>query len=263
MKARTTGTFAILAVAVAGTVVLALSRSACRETAYPVERAKRLLSVKVGSRVAGMLRGAAACAENVRLRREVAALSLLRGDLERMEAENARLRRALGYVERRSGDWVAAGVLSSGGAAAGAPNVLRVDKGSLAGVREGAVAVAAGGLVGRVTAVSPHTAEVTRITDRSVKVSCVVETGDGSGILGVLAGGGDDQLVLRHLSGAADAPPRARVVTSGLGGVFPKGIEVGTLIGIRTDADGLSREGDVQPGVDFPALEDVFIRRDK
>ena len=263
MKARTTGTFAILAVAVAGVVVLALSRSACREAVYPVERAKRIFSVRLGSRVAGMFRGAEASAENVRLRREVAALSVLRGDIERLEAENDRLRRALGYVERRHGDWLAAGVLSSGGAAAGAPNVFRVDRGSLAGVREGAAVVAAGGLVGRVTAVSPHTAEVTRITDRSVKVSCVVETGEPGGLVGVLAGGGDDQLVLRHLSGAAGAPPRARVVTSGLGGVFPKGIEVGTLLGIRTGADGLSREGDVQPGVDFPALEDVFIRRGK
>ena len=40
MKARTTGTFAILAVAVAGAVALVLSRSACREAVYPVERAK-------------------------------------------------------------------------------------------------------------------------------------------------------------------------------------------------------------------------------
>ena len=150
-----------------------------------------------------------------------------------------------------------------GGAAAGAPNVFRVDKGSLAGVREGAVVVAPEGLVGRVTAVSPHTADVTRITDRSVKVSCVVESGASENAVGILAGGSDDLLVLRHLTGEADPPPRSRVVTSGLGGVFPKGIEVGVLLGIRTDADGLSREGDVQPSVDFPELEDVFIRRGK
>ena len=71
------------------------------------------------------------------------------------------------------------------------------------------------------------------------------------------------RLVLRHLTGEGDLPPRSRVVTSGLGGVFPKGIEVGVLLGIRTDADGLSREGEVLPSVDFPELEDVFIRRDK
>ena len=263
MKARTTGTYAILMLAAALTLVLAVSRSACREAVYPVERAKRLFDTHVVSRAAGMFRGAAAAAENVRLRREVASLSVLRGDVERLEAENDRLRRALGYAERCRGEWLAAGVLSAGGAAAGAPNVFRVDKGSLAGVREGAVVIAPDGLVGRVTAVSPHSADVTRITDRSIKVSCVVETGASGGVTGILAGGGDDLLVLRHLTGEADPPPRSRVVTSGLGGVFPKGIVVGMLLGIRADAEGLTREGDVQPGVDFAELEDVFIRRGK
>ncbi|MBR3222473.1 MAG: rod shape-determining protein MreC [Kiritimatiellae bacterium] len=263
MKARTTGTFAILAVAVAGAGVLAFSRSACSEAVYPVERAKRLFSQRVVSRICGMFRGAEARAENMRLRREVASLSVLRGDIERLEAENERFRRVLNYASRKPGEWLAAGVLSSGGAAAGAPNVLRVDKGSLAGVREGAVVVAPEGLVGRVTAVSPHVAEITRITDRSIKVACAVETGEPGSLAGILSGGGDDLLVLRHMTGATEAPPRARVVTSGIGGVFPKGIEVGTLLGVRTDADGLSREGDVLPSVDFPALEDVFIRRGK
>ena len=91
----------------------------------------------------------------------------------------------------------------------------------------------------------------------------MVESGASENAVGILAGGSDDLLVLRHMTGEADPPPRSRVVTSGLGGVFPKGIEVGVLLGIRTDADGLSREGDVQPGVDFPELEDVFIRRGK
>ena len=263
MKARTTGTFAILAVAVAGAVALVLSRSACREAVYPVERAKRLFTTRVASRLSGMFHGAAAEAENVRLRREVASLAVLRGEVERLEAENDRLRHALGYAERCHGEWLAAGVLSTGGAAAGASNVFRVDRGSLDGVREGAVVIAPEGLVGRVTAVSPHTADVTRVTDRSIKVSCIVEAGLPERVVGILAGGGDDRLVLRHLTGEGDLPPRSRVVTSGLGGVFPKGIEVGVLLGIRTDADGLSREGEVLPSVDFPELEDVFIRRDK
>ena len=228
-----------------------------------MERAKRLFTTRVASRLSGMFRGAAAEAENARLRREVASLAVLRGEVERLEAENDRLRHALGYAERCHGEWLAAGVLSTGGAAAGALNVFRVDRGSLDGVREGAVVIAPEGLVGRVTAVSPHTADVTRITDRSIKVSCIVEAGLPERVVGILAGGGDDRLVLRHLTGEGDLPPRSRVVTSGLGGVFPKGIEVGVLLGIRTDADGLSREGEVQPSVDFPELEDVFIRRDK
>ena len=263
MKKRKTGTISLIALAAVGTVVLSVSRAACAEAVYPVERAKRTFMARVGSRIAGLFRGAEANAENARLKLEVASLAMLRGDLERLERENERLRKVLGYAERRHGDWLAAGVLSSGGAAAGAPTVIRVDKGSLAGVCEGAVVVVPEGLVGRVTAVSPHTAEVTLVTDRSVKVSCTVETGGAEGLVGVLSGGSDDMLVLRHLSGAAEVPPRARVLTSGRGGVFPRGIEVGTLLGVHADAEGLAREGEVLPHVDFTTLEDVFIRRGK
>jgi rod shape-determining protein MreC len=52
-------------------------------------------------------------------------------------------------------------------------------------------------------------------------------------------------------------------VTSGLGGVFPKGLEIGTLLDVRRDEKGLAREGEVLPSVDFSMLEDVFIRREK
>ena len=263
MKAKTTGTYLLLAFAAVGTVVLFASRGICAEAVYPVENASHSFRTRVWSRIVGLFRGSAAQAENVRLRREVESLALVRGDVERLEAENARLRRALGYVERGRGEWVAAAVLSSGGAAAGSPNVVRVGKGSLAGVREGAVAAVAEGLVGRVTAVTPHTSEVTLITDSRVKVSCDVEAGPGRRISGILSGGGEELLVIRHLTDAGEVPPRARVLTSGRGGVFPKGLEVGTLLDVHTDAEGLAREGEVQPHVDFSALEDVFIRRGK
>jgi rod shape-determining protein MreC len=52
-------------------------------------------------------------------------------------------------------------------------------------------------------------------------------------------------------------------VTSGLGGIFPKGILVGSLVSrLRSDPTRLEQEGDVAPAVDFPALEEVFIRRE-
>ena len=57
-------------------------------------------------------------------------------------------------------------------------------------------------------------------------------------------------------------PPRARIITSGLGGVFPRGLLVGFLIdGARGDETNLEQEGDVEPAVDFLSLENVFIRR--
>ena len=263
MKSKTTGYYFALALAAAGTLLLVGSRSAAVEAVYPAEHAKETFVRKVWSRVRGCFEGSAACAENVRLKREVASLSLLRGDVERLERENARLRRALDYASRVPESWLAASVLSRGGGAAGVHNAIRVDKGSLAGVKKGEVVSVPEGLVGLVTAVTPHTSEVTLVTDPSVKVACVAECGAGRRAYGIVSGCGDEVLALRHIRGAAEIPPRSKVLTSGRGGVFPPGLEVGALLDVRKDARGLACEGEVLPQVDFSTLEDVFIRHER
>ena len=253
MNVRTAG--ACVSVALGGLLALAflVSRSAPVEAAYPVERAKVSFSRRVLSRFVGAWRGAAAQAENQRLSRALAALALVSGDLERVEAENVRLREALGYAKRFEGEWLPAAVLSSGGGAAATRDTLRVGRGSLDGVCVGAAVTVPEGLVGRVTGVTPHTAEVTLLSEPSVKVSCEIQTGADRPPHGILSGAFEDHLILRHLVRAEDVPPRSRVVTSGKGGVFPRGIEVGTYLA----------GGKVLPSVDPSALEDVFIRREK
>jgi len=260
VKSKTTGTYLLIALAAVGVLLTVFLGSLSVEAVYPFERMSRLVRTRLLSRVRGAFRGARAEAENVRLRQSVASLSVLRGELERLDAENARLRAALGYVEKQAAGFIAAGVLSRGGAA-GVREMIRVDRGSLDGVTKGAVVTVPEGLVGLVTAVSPHTAEITLVTDPSVKVACRVETPEPAGAFGILCGGSDDSLRLRYLSNAEEVPPRSRVLTSGKGGVFPPGIEIGTLLDVRQDGQGLSREGEVLPSVDYSTLEDVFIRR--
>ena len=253
MKARTAGAWASVALGGVLALTFLLCRTAGVEAAYPVERAASAFSRKVCTRLAGLAKGAESRAENVRLRREVAELSLVRADMARLEEENERLRRALGYAARQSGDWLPACVLSAGGGAAAAHKTVRTGKGALDGVAVGAVVVVPEGVVGRVTSVTPHTSEVTLIVDHSVKVACEIEVQDGSRPRGIVSGGGEDVLIMRYLRDAENVPPRSRVVTSGLGGVFPRGLEVGTY----------TADGEVLPSVDFSTLEDVFIRREK
>ena len=219
------------------------------EIVYPVERAVRFL------------RGAAVDAENARLRREIDGLSLLRGDLERLRAENARLRKTLGYRAGRFGDWIPAEVLSSAGGASVTHRSVRVDRGSLDGVKEGAVVIVPEGLVGRVSCVSPHTAEVALLSDPSVKVSCEIVGSGVKGAYGILSGAGADGLIIRYLDSPNRVRPQARVLTSGLGGVFPRGLEIGTLLLVTNGVHGV--EGEVLPRVDCSMLEGVFIRRDQ
>ena len=68
---------------------------------------------------------------------------------------------------------------------------------------------------------------------------------------------------MRHMKRRPALPPNAKIITSGLGGVFPRGLTVGYLVeGCEEDETQLEREGAVMPAVDFPSLEDVFIRRE-
>ena len=261
MKSRRIGLFSA-GILIVGALSLMVFRSAvASEAVYPVERLARLFGTSVLSRLSGLFAGASASAENVRLRREVAGLALLRVDLERLRAENARLRRALDYKDRQPGAWLPAGVLSAGGGASAVQHSIRVDRGTLDGVREGAVVVVPEGLVGRVTKVSPHTSVVALLVDPSIKVSCAIEAGASGSVHGILSGGGPDGLLVRHVRDAGQLRSHAKVVTSGLGGVFPGGLAVGTLHLTRGDAGGV--EGEVRPYVDFSTLEDVFIRRDQ
>lgn len=259
MKAKTTAGVAAIALGALALVVVVFIRAAAIEAVYPIERAHRTFADKVWSRVSGLFNGAEARAENVRLRREVASLEMVRLDNEQLEAENARLRRALVYQNRHQGRWLAVQVLSHGGGAAGVGRTLRVGKGLLAGVRLGAIVVVPEGLVGRVTGVTPHTAEVTRLGDPGMKVACEIEMPGGKGPRGILFGG-DETYIMRHLTNVCDVPPRARVLTSGLGGVFPRGIEVGTLISFKEDDAGHVYAADVLPSVDDSLLKDLFIR---
>lgn len=266
MKARTTGTLTVIAFAVLGILALALFRASPVEMVYPVERANASFQRKVAARWRGLWHGVAASAENVRLKREVATLAMDRSDVEGVLAENARLRRALAFKEREKVEWEAAEVLSEGGGAAGARRTIRVGKGSLAGVKIRAVVVVPEGLVGEVVKVTPHTSEVLLVTDPSFQVSCTVQ--GESPVYGVVSGGGEGPLEIRHLKAGAEIAPRSKVLTSGLGGVFPAGITVGTFITESDErgaagrlADGLEREGRVQPAVDLSLLEDVFIRK--
>ena len=261
MKSGRFGIFSACVLIVGALALMVFRRSAAGEAVYPVERLVRLFDRAVLSRVSGAFAGAAAGAENIRLRREVAGLSLLRGDLERLRVENARLRRALDYRGRQPEAWLPAGVLSAGGGASATHRSVRVDKGSLDGVKVGAVVVVPEGLVGRVSEVSPHTAVIALLADPSVKVSCLILEDGSEPVHGILSGGGPDGLQLRHLDHTERLRAQAKVVTSGLGGVFPPGLEVGTLLLVTNGVRGV--EGEVLPCVDSSTLEDVFIRRDQ
>jgi len=245
-----------------------------REALYPYENAKVWLERTVWVRLQAVLSRARSAARASMLERDVARLRMALAETEALEAEVARLRALLDFSPPIPCRWQAAPVLSRGGTAAVWQSV-RLAKGSLHGVRKGDPVVVPDGVVGRVVDVSPHTCETMLITDPNSRVACELETpGEGVGVVrGILYGGGArpaadpvltllyvvEPLRLRYLARDFEPPPRTRVVTSGLGPTYPKGLTVGYLLESSLESDGLSREAAVLPAVDMAALDEVFI----
>jgi len=184
--------------------------------------------------------------ENRTLREENARLLQWQALARQLEAENTALRTLTGFAPESASTETSARVIGASGGAY-VRSVL-VAAGARHGVRKGQAAVAGTGLAGRVTEVGDRSARVLLITDLNSRIPVVVESSRDQAIL---AGDNSDRPRLDYLRPNARVTPGDRVVTSGLGGIFPPGIPVGVVIGSEA---GLR----VQPPVDWDRLE--FLR---
>lgn len=131
-----------------------------------------------------------------------------------------------------------------------------LDKGADQGVRQDACVTDSRGLVGKVITVSPHTSLVTLITDPTFAVS-VLDTRTRSA--GVVMGQGDQWPSLRYLDQPEKWKVGDRLITSGLGGSFPKGLAIGKIVKIKSASDMFFPELRVQPNVALDKLEEVIV----
>lgn len=131
-----------------------------------------------------------------------------------------------------------------------------VDLGSDDGIQPDSPVVSEQGVVGRVLDVSAKNSRVLLITDNSSSVAGIDQR---SNVTGVVIGTGQHQLEFGYVSTNEDIQKNDVLVSSGLGGVFPKGYSIGTVVNKTEAENGLNTEIEVAPAVDFAALDYVFI----
>jgi len=139
-------------------------------------------------------------------------------------------------------------------------HTVQIDLGTRDGVRENLPVLTTDGLVGRVSSVSYTHAQVVLISDPYCKVSAIVE--NPAHDMGIISPGGplDNSFVeLSYLSGNANLQAGQNVITSGLGGVFPKGIPIGQIVDARPVDFGLYTEARVKLAVGLGSLEQVWV----
>ena len=178
--------------------------------------------------------------------------------------ENAELKKLLHYVSSTNFpngyDYVPTAIISR------PPNEFQqqigIDAGRINGIRQDDPVVNADGLVGLVTKVAHNQAEVTLLTDPSLKVSAMDLTTKASGIVG--HGQGRGTLILDRVSKSQTINPNDWIVTQGwrygpLTSLYPKGIPIGIVAGASQNDTDLYWQIQLRPRVDFGALQSVLV----
>ena len=192
--------------------------------------------------------------ENRRLASDSLLLRRKLVDAEEVARENERLRALVGFKKDAPYKVIAARVIGKNPSNWSAS--LVIDRGSASGIRKGYVCVTYLGLCGRVVTVNERTSSVMLINDPSLCVSALIQRSRQEGLVcGSLSG----VLLMKYLPKECDIRVSDTVISSGLTGMFPKGILIGTVSEIRDEFSGASRYAVVKPAVETSALEEVLV----
>lgn len=195
--------------------------------------------------------------EQEELKKEVTDLKEEVNALKEAQLENARLRKLLVMKESMELEWqmVSAKVIARD--TGNWYHSIIINRGMTDGLEKDMVVINYDGLVGRIISLTKNTAEVLLLLDREGAVGCLVQL---SRTPGVVEGQGSEELLrMIHSPHDADIKENQIVLTSGLGGVFPAGLRIGYITEIKVEANGLMKQAEIKPFVDFDRLEEVLV----
>lgn len=193
--------------------------------------------------------------ENAELRAEVKRLNMEVARLREDAGEVKRLRAAVGFKQAYPEKLMAARIISR------APSEWfvtgTIDRGRKSGVEAGQAVITPRGLVGQVAEASPTSSQINALTHNQSGVGAMVQR---TRAIGICKGQADSrQLHLTYLAKDADVKVGDIVVTSGQGGIVPKGLPIGRVTGVHLESGGFMKSATVRPSVHFDQTEEVFV----
>lgn len=251
--------FCVIFFAARGRFQASASTSTVGTVLAPFEMAFSWCGQQIRSVTANLWEIATVHEQNKMLKNEIEQLRRENTTAEEYAAENARLRELLAYKQAaHQFDLLAARVI--GRDAALWTSTIVIDRGARDGVRENMPVVTGKGLVGHVTEVGPISSKVQLLLDVRSSVGTLIQRSE-SRVTGIVTGTMDNPYMpqMINIPRNADVEDGDAVVTSGFGGVYPKGIMVGRVASQRSDDSGLLKIAVIETAVDFQRLEDVAI----
>lgn len=223
------------------------------ELLTPLESAGTYVMSKVSGIWTGYIGLRHTEAENEKLRAELARLQLRNQQLEGQAAEVERLSRLLGFrQENASVQMVAAEVI--GASADSSSHTIFINRGERDGLRRNMAVITPDGVVGRVSELSPHVAQVLLITDKESGVGALLADTRAHGVVN---GSGETLLRMDYVRGDEKVSVGEKIVTSGEDRIFPKDLFVGTVA--STKAGLPFQTVAVDPGAHLDRLEEVLV----
>ena len=197
--------------------------------------------------------------QNKQLREEVELLRAQNLTASEYASENQRLRNLLGYKQAAvQFDLVAASVI--GRESASWSSVIVINRGTFDGVANNMAVVTEMGLVGHVMEAGLNSSKVQLLLDPRSSVGTLIQRPE-SRVAGIVEGDikNPNFPKMVNIPKDSDVQVNDMVVTSGFGGVYPKGLVVGKIIDIHNEEGGLLKYGVIDTSVNFQKLEDVAI----
>jgi len=192
-------------------------------------------------------------------RRENQQLRLQLTQAQAALTENQRLRNALGLANRLP--WKLKLTRVVGRDPANWWRTIRIDAGLRDGIPTNAPVLTAEGLVGRVSELGYSHSQVVLLGDPDCRVSALIEESRDHGVIAPNSSSPLDNILVDMSFLSRNSPLKAgqRVVTSGLGGIFPKGIVIGQIVDFHSVDFGLYIEARVRVATKLNALEEVWV----
>lgn len=187
-------------------------------------------------------------------------LKLRLQEMEEIDRENLRLRQYLNFTKTVPGKLKLARVV--GRDPANWWKNIKLDVGSRDGIVTNSPVLTSEGLVGRISEVGYTQSHVVLLGDPDCRVAVMIDESREQGVIAPFTSNPLDYSIVEmgFISRNAKLSPGQKVITSGVGGVFPKGIPVGLIIDSRSVGYGLYYEARVKLNVRMNSLEEVFVR---
>lgn len=198
--------------------------------------------------------------ENKQLKTRVDKIVSLEAQVQNLEKDNQQLRDVLGEQKSLS-DYKTVPATVIGRNPDRWHEFIIIDKGDVNGIKQNMAVMTATGLVGKVKSVNQFSSTVQLLSDQDPKNQISAYVQGKANVFGIVQGYDQEQklLLVKRIPYDAKVSKGQTVITSGLGGVFPKGLLIGKVVKVQPDQYGLNQTAYVKPGSDFYDIENVLV----